>query len=305
MKWWLAAVVMAWTWAASARAEGPAARLTCPLDGAATFPIGSDGNPASKTYTDLEVPSQAYTNLVVACPKCGYAGWAGDFQSSPDGGTASYVRGQLAATAARAGSDPVWAYKHFLAILEYRRAPLRERLGATLFYSYVLKRRRPNGGQDPAMERDIAAVRRLALELLTRALAETPPKTTRGRLEWTYLRGELLRLVGEPKAGRPLLDEVCQQREEAGYLVGRMACEMAGRAAKGEAFEDYRDGLYDVTHLPVPKAPKPAEADKPAEGKTPEPTERPAEPGKPLPPMQRPTSPAEDQGAPPPPPPAK
>ena len=280
----------------------PSQRLAWPLDGTATFPIGSDGKPAPRMYSDLEVPTQAYTNLVVACPKCGYANWVQEFQTQVSGATATWVHQHLAATASRAGNDSLWAYKHHLMLLEFRRAGLSERIGATLFYTYVLKRRRPGGGQDPEMEREIQTVRKQVLGMLEKALKVEPPAKLRGQLEWRYLTGELLRLTGEPKKGLPLLQSVCEQREEAGYLVGRLACEMAGRATRGETVEDYREGVYDIGTVPPPgsKPKKPAEPEK----KPTEPEKKPVEPQKPLPPMEVPPPPRNNGDAPPPPPPA-
>lgn len=307
----LAALLLTLLFTATALADGgpaPQKRLTCPLDGTPTFPLGNEGKPASKMYSDLEAPTEAYTSLVVACPKCGYANWVQEFQAPVDGATASYVHQHLQATAARAGNDPLWAFKHHLELLTFRQAGLRERIGATLFYSYVLKRRRPMGGQDPVMEREIQAVRRQVLGMLEEALRVEPPRGRRGQLEWQYLTGELLRLTGDANHAKPRLKAVCEEREEAGYLVGRMACEMAQRAERGETIEDYRDGMYDVGELPPPgsEKKKPAEAEKkPAEGeKKPGEGEQKPEPRKPLPPMQPPPPPRHNGDAPPPPPPA-
>lgn len=295
--------VVAWLSPARATADeaAPTHRLTCPLDGTQALPLGGDGRPSPKTYSDLEVPTEAYTNLVVACPKCGYAGWAQDFQTQPGSEIAGFVRSQLAPTAKRAGTEAIWAFKHFLRILEFRRAPVRERLGATLFYSYVLKRKRPNGGQDPDMERELQGVRRVIIEQLREAMRVDPPKKARGQLEWQYLLGELTRLVGEAKKAEPLLRAVCSEREEAGYQVGRMACDMATRANHGETFEDYREGVFDIAALPPPGAKKPAPAE-PAKPKEPE--AKAPETQKPLPPMERPPPPRGTGDAPPPPPPA-
>jgi hypothetical protein len=300
----LAALLLTLSFTAVAWADGgPAAprRLVCPIDGAATFPVGNDGQPAPRTYSDLEVPTEAYTSLVVACPKCGYANWVQEFQTPVDGATAGYVHQHLQATAARAGNDPLWAFKHHLALLDFRQAGLRERIGAHLFYSYVLKRRRPLGGQDPEMEREILSVRKHVLEMLEEALRVAPPKQKRGQLEWQYLTGELLRLTGEVKRARPWLKAVCEEREEAGYLVGRMACEVSVRAERGETIEDYRDGVYDVGALPPPgtEKKKPLEPVKNLDG-----AEKKPEPQKPLPPMTIPPPPRNNGNAPPPPPPA-
>ncbi len=295
-------------------ADAPTQRLICPIDGAVTFPVGNDGRPAPRTYSDLETPTEAYTNLVVACPKCGYANWTGQFQSQVDGATTSFVRAKLTPTANRAWNDPVFAYRHMLQLLEFHQASLRERIGALLFYTYVLKRKRPMGGQDPDMEREIQETRKDVIALLVQAMRIDPPLKDRGVLEWRYLIGELTRLVGQPAQAEPMLRSVCENRDDAGYLVGRLACEMATRAQRKETFEDYRDGVFDIQTLPPKKvfAP-PAPAQAPADPNTPPSKDNsakppaagapPAPPAKPLPPMARPESPRPSEGGPPPPPP--
>ncbi len=217
----------------------------CPLDGTATFPIGSDGKTSPKLYTDLEIPTQAYTNLVVACPKCGYASWTSDFSRPVDAATEGWVKANLATTARRAAEDPAWAYRHHVQLLNRRNAPLRERIGALVFQSYVLKRRRPRGGSDPNVEREIATVRRDITTLLAQGLREDPPKAARTRLEWAYLLGELTRLVGEPANAKPLLADVCAQKDTLGLTLGKMACDQADKAAHKDTFEEYRDGLIN------------------------------------------------------------
>ncbi|MBM4342897.1 MAG: hypothetical protein FJ100_05930 [Deltaproteobacteria bacterium] len=217
----------------------------CPIDGTATFPIGTDGKTSPKLYTDLEIPTQAYTNLVVACPKCGYASWTSDFSRPVDAATEAWVKANLAATARRAAEDPAWAYRHHVQLLQRRGAPLRERIGALVFQSYVLKRRRPRGGSDANVEREIASVRRDITVLLAQALREDPPKSARTRLEWAYLLGELTRLVGEPGHARPLLADVCAQRDALGITIGKMACDQAEKAAHNDTFEEYRDGVIN------------------------------------------------------------
>lgn len=225
----------------------------CPIDGSPARAMGSDGNVSPKMYTDLELPSQAYTNLVVACAKCGYAAWAGDFSRQVDAATEAFVRQNLSATARRAGEDPLFAFKHHIALLQHRNAPLRERIGALVFESYVMKRRRPRGGSDPAVEKEILAVRKDMTALLAQALREDPPKSVRARLEWLYLLGELTRLTGDPARAKPVLAEVCKDKENLGVTIGRMACEQADKAARGDTFEEYRDGIFNPVAAVAPK----------------------------------------------------
>ncbi|MFZ4579314.1 MAG: hypothetical protein ACOYOB_13035 [Myxococcota bacterium] len=248
--------------ASVAQAQTPASArpLVCPVDGAEVRETGTDGRASPRMYSDLEVPTEAYPNYVVACAKCGYAAWTQDFERPVSGELSAWVKQYLAATARRAGSEPLYAWKHMLQILDHRQVSLRERLGATLFYTYVLKRRRPNGGQDHALEREILAGRKQVVGYLMQSLRDEPPKSARARLEWRYLVGELTRLIGEPAKGLPMLQEVCKSREEAGYTVGKLACEMADRAAKGDCWENYRDGMFDATAIPKPANPAEAPA---------------------------------------------
>ena len=284
-------------------APRPAVRsFTCPVDGTQTQPVGSDGKQAAKLYSDLEEPTRAYTNLVAACSKCGYSAWTQDFERGVSSETTSFVRSRLAATARRAGSDPIFAYQHHLQLLDHRNAGKRERIGAWLFYSYVLKRRRPAGGQDAEGERQIQQVRKTVMGLLADAMRDEPPRSPRARLEWQYLLGELARLAGNAKQGAPLLRTVCDQREEAGFTVGKLACEMADRAAKGETFEDYRDGVFDVSVLPPPGA-KPAPAAPTPAPAPPVAAPPPPTPAAPLPPMTRQPPPREQDPTQPPAPP--
>jgi hypothetical protein len=287
--------------ATTANAQSGQPGYTCPLDGAQTQALGSAGKPAPRTYSDFEVPTTAYTSYVVACPKCGWAAWTQEFERAPSPDVAGFVRSQLGATAKRASSDAVFAYQHLIRVLEYRGAPRSQRISALLFYSYVLKRDRPAGGQDHELERRIKGVRQDVLALLERAIVEEAPRTNRAKLEWQYLIGELNRLTGAPKKAAPLLQSVCAQSREAGYMVGKAACEMATRAERGETFEDYRDGVFDVAAVPLPgaKPPVPAADAKPQEAK---PAAPPPEP--PPPPMARQPAPrpVPDAITPPPPP---
>ena len=134
-------------------------------------------------------------------------------------------------------------------VLHVRRADLAEQIGASLYYTYVLKRHRPYGGLDPALERKILAARKRSMGLLTRALKTDPPRQVHARLEWAYLLGELQRLIGDTKGAAISLRTVCESQREAGYTIGRLACEMADRAAKNESWEDYRDGVFDARNI--------------------------------------------------------
>mgnify|MGYP002640645889 CR=1 FL=1 len=223
----------------------------CPLCGGHAHAIGHDGKPSPRRYSDLEVPTRAYTNLVVACPKCGYAAWSQDFESRVSGAAQQYTRRYLAKTAKRAAQSPLLAYQHHMNLLHVRRASLNEQIGAALFYTYVLKRGRPYGGMDPKLERKVQKARTRALALLTLALKRDPPSDRRAALEWDYLKGELTRLTGDPKAALPYLQKVCWARKQAGYTVGRLACQMTERAKRGESWEDYRDGGTDVRQIPM------------------------------------------------------
>ena len=230
------------------------ASYPCPLDGTVTFPVGTDGKTSLKLYSDLEIPTQAYTNLVVACPKCGYASWTSDFSRPVDPALEAWVKSNLQPTARRAAEDPAWSYRHHVQLLQRRNAPLRERIGALVFQSYVHKRRRPRGGSDPAVEREIAAIRKDIIGLLAQALRDDPPKAARTRLEWLYLLGELSRLVGDPTNGKMILSEVCKDKDILGLTLGRMACDQAEKAARNDTFEEYRDGVLNPSAAIAPKA---------------------------------------------------
>ncbi|GEM_PF-3517507 len=223
-----------------------ARRYICPIDGGHTVAVGDDGKSSLRRYSDLEQPTRAYTNLVLACPKCGYANWKASFETPPSATAVHYVRSHFRRSAKKAANDPVVAYQHHLNLLHLRRAPLREQIGAALFYTYVLKRKRPYGGLDPKLERKLVKARIRVAKLLKMAMKNDPPTRARGRLEWEYLIGELQRLTGKPKAGVESLQSVCKQKRKAGHTIGRLSCEMAHRATNGETWEDYRDGVFDV-----------------------------------------------------------
>ena len=217
----------------------------CPIDGGRTSAVGHDGRPSPKRYTDFEMPTRAYTNLVVACPKCGYANWTHDFERPVTGGITTYVMTHFKKSPRRAAAEPAIAYQHHMNLLHNARADIREQIGTALFFTYVLKRKRPWGGMNPALERRIVAARKRALKLMKKAMREDPPRTPRGRMEWRYLLGEISRLTGDPKAATPILKDVCEQRE-AGITVRNLACEMVERARRGDTSEDYRDGKFDM-----------------------------------------------------------
>ncbi len=225
----------------------PKARIFhCPIDGAETTAKGADGRDTTRRYSDLEMPTRAYTNLVVVCPTCGYANWAEDFERRPDPAVVDYAQRVLRRSAQSAAKDPIAAYQHLMNVLHVRRADLAEQIGASLYYTYVLKRQRPYGGLDPALERKILAARKRSMGLLARALKTDPPRQAHARLEWMYLLGELERLTGDTKAAAQSLRVVCDAQREAGYTIGRLSCEMVDRAAKNESWEDYRDGVFDA-----------------------------------------------------------
>ncbi len=275
----------------------------CPIDGSKTQPLGTDGKPSPKMYSDLEIPTQAYTNLIVACLTNGYANWTDDFEKPVSGDVQRFVQTELAATAKRV-SEPLIAWAHHIKLLRFRRASPREMFGALLTYSYVQKRARPSGGQDHALERKIRDTRKEVLVLLDDLLKVDPPKTLRSRLEWIYLHGELTRLIGDAKTAAARLKYVCDQQENAGYTIGQLACTLADRAAHGETWEEYRSGQFDISVVPD-KDPPPDPAKKPVEIKPVPPKVEPAPPQKPLPPMTPPPPPRlpDDGQAPPPPPP--
>ena len=231
------------------RTPPPARSFVCPIDGTPTQAKGTDGKDTTRRYSDLEMPTRAYTNLVVVCPKCGYAMWADDFERAPGGAVTQYTHQVLSRSARSASTDPVSAYQHLMNVLHVRRAPLAEQIGAALYYTYVLKRSRPYGGIDPKLERRIVAGRKRALTLIRKGLTGQPPRQPRIRYEWLYLSGELARLAGDVAGAKAALREVCEARREAGYTVGRLACEMADRADRGETWEDYRDGVFDVRQI--------------------------------------------------------
>jgi len=249
--------------AGSGADNGDRAALLCPIDRAPTLPVGVDGKFSPTRYSDLEEPTRAYSNLVVACPKCGYAAWAGSFSAPVEADLEAWVKASLAATARRAAEDPVWAYRHHVQILQRRGAPLRERIGAQLFYSYVLKRRRPAGGSEPAVERDILAVRKEVIAMLATALRDEPPANVRARLEWLYLVGELTRLVGDTDHAAPILADCCKERETLGATMGKLACDAADRAQRKDTFEEYRGGMINPSAAAA-AAVRPAEPATPA-----------------------------------------
>ncbi len=226
-------------------------RYICPIDGGQTSPVGHDGKPSLRRYSDLEQPTRAYTNQVLACPKCGYAAWKGAFEKPPSGAVVHHVRSHFKRSAKRAATDPVIAYQHHLNLLHLRKVSIREQIGAALFFSYVLKRKRPYGGMDPKLERKLIAARTRTLKLLQSAMKGEPPRRLRTRLEWRYLIGEMLRLTGKPRAAQKPLQAVCEAKRKAGHTTGRLACEMAHRAAAGETWEDYRDGVFDVRSIDI------------------------------------------------------
>lgn len=272
--------------------------LVCPIDGTRVTQGGGDGQPSPRMYSDFEVPTEAYANRIMACPSCGYAQWVVDFDRFPDANVAAYVQQNLKKDAKRV-VEPKIAWQHFAELLRARHAPIREQITGLLDYTYVLKRSRPPGGQDYALEQQIKTLRAEVLNLLFLSLRDDPPKSERARLEWLYLGGELTRLTGDPKRALPLLKDVCELREHAGNLVGALACEMAERARRGETFEDYQGGMVDgaqarppqVVMLPTAPSPTVKVAILP-----------PVTPEK-LAPMQREAPPREATGNAPPPPP--
>ncbi len=282
---------------AGANAHAQTRNFVCPVDGTRVTQVGGDGQPAPKMYSDFEVPTEAYANRIVACPSCGYAQWAAEFDRSVDGGVSAFVQQNLKKDGRRV-IEPRIAWKHFIDLMRFRRAPPREQVSALLYYTYVLKRARPGGGQDYELEMQIKQIRAEVLNLLFVALKDDAPKSERARLEWLYLAGELTRLTGDPKRALPLLNDVCDLKEIAGHLVGNLACEMADRARRGECFEDYQGGFVDVTTAKPPvkavELPKAATVTK----------QEPPKPSAPLPPMERAPPPRAnaDAGAPPPPP---
>ena len=317
----LALMLVATSSAWAAPPPPPAAKpeiqqFICPIDGGRATAQGHDGRPSPKRYSDFEMPTRAYTNLVVACPKCGYAAWTHDFERHVGGGVSAFVHQHLKPTAKRAAAEPAIAYKHHMNLLHYKKADVREQIGVGLFYTYVLKRKRPWGGLDPALERRIVGARKRALMLIKQTMKSDPPRTARGRLEWRYLIGELSRLTGAAKVARPILDEVCKS-EEAGITVRRLACEMAERARRGDTSEDYRDGKFDLRGIAgaeersaaLKKAAAKADAKDKSEAKAEAAAKKaPEDPKKrPLPPpnVQLPQHNTRDKYAPPPPPPAK
>ena len=270
----------------------------CPLDGTRIASPGGDGQPSPKMYSDLEIPTEAYANRIVACPSCGYAQWASEFERMPDGSVAAYTQQTLKKDARRV-AEPSIAWRNFIDLQRLRHVSTREQLTAALYYTYVLKRGRPPGGQDYDLEMHIAQVRHAALDLLFKTLKDDPPKSERARMEWMYLAGELTRLTGDAKRAWPLLHDVCDLREEAGRTIGELACEMAERARRGETFEDYHGGVVDIA---TAKKPAPVVA-LPAAPTWTTPTPAPKTPEK-LAPMERQPPPREAPvgSAPPPPP---
>ncbi|MSP92589.1 MAG: hypothetical protein EXR79_12440 [Myxococcales bacterium] len=298
--WSATALALAMACAATALARDagaqPMQRFACPLDGTVVQSTGTDGKPSPRRYSDLEIPTRAYTNLVAVCGKCGWATWTQEFERAPSDEVAAFVRNQLGLSARRATTDPALAWQHHLRILSIRRAPLDERIGATLFATYVMKRARPPGGQDHELERRIKAVRLDTVALLEKVLADDPPRSERARLEWKYLVGELGRLTGQTAKAAPVLQGVCDQKDVVGYTVGKLACEMAGRAAMGETFEDYREGVFDIAVVPPPSAAPPIAPPASPGAPTP-PAPSPARPRAPMPGMERPNAPRPGPGS--------
>lgn len=283
---------------AAAPVTPPRARIFhCPIDGAETTAKGADGRDTTRRYSDLEMPTRAYTNLVVVCPTCGYANWAEDFERAPDPAVVDYAQRVLRRSAQSASKDPIAAYQHLMNVLHVRRADISEQIGASLYYTYVLKRQRPYGGLDPALERRILAARKRSMGMLMRALKTDPPTQAHARLEWMYLFGELQRLTGDTKGAASSLRSVCDAQREAGYTIGRLACEMADRADKNESWEDYRDGVFDARGIEAAEKDaerRRAEADKAraeAERAKAEEERAKAEAAKRLPPAPTPTRP--------------
>ncbi len=229
----------------------PRRTYRCPVDGAEAAAKGADGRDTTRRYSDLEMPTRAYSNLVVVCQGCGYASWAGEFERMPPPEVADYARRTLQRSARAASTDAAAAYQHLMNVLHVRRADLSEQITAALYFTYVLKRQRPYGGLNPALERKIVAARKRTVGLLSRALRDAPPKLAHARLEWTYLVGELTRLVGDTSTAATALNGVCEQRRDAGFTIGRLACEMGHRAERGESWEDFRDGVFDVRGIEV------------------------------------------------------
>lgn len=320
--WGLAFAVTVSLWASCALAQGPAGAnarpkartYTCPIDGGQTLAIGHDGKQSPKRYSDFEVPTRAYTNLVVACPKCGYANWTHDFERPVPGEVTGLVHSRLKTTAKLASVNPVVAYEHHMMLLHQRGAQIREQIGTGLFYVYVLKRHRPWGGMDTVLERKILAARERVLKMLEQAMRTDPPRTERGRTEWQYLIGELQRLTGKAKLAVPTLKAVCAQ-PDVGYTVRKLACEMADRAGRGDTSEDYRDGQFDAQGIEAAEkraaarreAKKVEEAQpRPPENKPDEKASEPEQKPDPEPSnLPMPPTAAGDKYAPPPPPPAK
>lgn len=282
----------------SARAQAhdaPARRYTCPIDGAQTAVVGHDGRSTLRRYSDLEEPTRAYQNQVLACPKCGYANWKYDFERAPDGRVVQHVHAHFKKSARAAATDPIVAYRHHLNLLHARRAPIAEQIGAALHYTYVIKKARPYGGMDAKTERKLVKARVRVVQLLQYAMKKEPPRRERGQLEWSYLIGELLRLTGRPGEAANYLRDVCEKKRAAGHTIGRLACEMSARAERKETWEDFRDGVFDVRGIDAAEkraqqAAEKAKADalkpkvvKPPPGTRPEP----ADPAKPKDPPAR------------------
>ena len=287
--------LLAALWLCAVEAGAQTRSFVCPVDGTRINQQGGDGHASPSMYSDLEFPSDAYANRIVACPSCGYAHWALDFERLVDGAVSAFVHQTLKKDARRV-VEPRIAWQHFVELLRFRNVAPREQISGLLYYTYVLKRSRPGGGQDYDLEMLIKAVRLQILDLLFKSLRDDPPKSERARLEWLYLTGELMRLTGEHRRAEPLLADVCGLRELAGRTIGDLACEMAERAKRGQCFEDYRGGVVDVTTAKPPQK----SADLPAAVTK---TSAPPPPLVPLPPMERAAPPrASVDTAPPPPP---
>lgn len=228
---------------------------TDPIDGTKVRPYDRPPRGSTRRYSDLESAARNYAGMILVGPKSGYVAWVADFERPVSPELRDFVLRELKPHARRSSQDATVAYEVFNELLHYRGAPDTERVGALLFHSYLLKRQRgqlerPGQIRNAArLEHDILQARRRALSLLAQVARDKPPKTRRAQLEWEYLIGELLRLTGEPDKALPLLRYVCENRDDAGYSVGKLACEMRDRAARKETWEDYRDAMYDVRPL--------------------------------------------------------
>jgi len=251
--------------------------FTCPVDGAKTNWVQPGPGAGPSRNTDLEGPATPYQSYVVACEGCGYAMWADRFENRVDDTTKRLVRRVLYERRHEARQDGRVAYEHLARILAYQRAPLTDQLTANLFWSYVIKRKRPVGRVDLKLEAQLRDVRRTARNILQRAKADEPPATTRGMWEWTYLDGELARLVGEPDKAVSDLNAVCKYAAEAGPAIGKFACAQVERARRGDTSEFFRGELYDVRQIEIEEKDR-LEREKQGKESAPEPPAQPSEP---------------------------